>query len=203
MSIFVAGTDTAVGKTVVSSWLCLHTQAHYFKPVQAGTEGKTDRETVQKLSGTLCYPEVYLLKAPLSPHMAAEREGQRIELSRISLPAAARLIVEGAGGLLSPLNDRAYGIDLIRYFNLGTLLVTSARLGAINQTLLSIEALRNRDMAILGVVLVGEDSVDNAAAIERYGCVEVVAILPYCHPLNKQALQSIPLTDKIAAIAVQ
>ena len=116
---FVTGTDTDVGKTVVSAWLLAHLDACYWKPVQAGTEPETDTETVRRLAEVpedRILPEVYVLKEPLAPHEAARREGISIDMAKLIGPQDDRLlIVEGAGGLLVPLNEQDYVIDLIAH----------------------------------------------------------------------------------------
>lgn len=102
--IFITGTGTNIGKTLVSSWLCLHSRYAYFKPIQTGLGEGRDRDTVQQLSEALIYPEAYVYDSPVSPHYAAELENQTIDISSIQLPTHERLIVEGAGGVLVPIS---------------------------------------------------------------------------------------------------
>ncbi|HCJ11818.1 MAG: dethiobiotin synthase [Verrucomicrobia bacterium GWF2_51_19] len=178
MKFFVTGTDTNIGKTLVSSWLCFHTRYDYFKPIQTGSSEGTDRETVSRLTGVQTFPEAYCYKTPVSPHLAAELEGDTIVLESIILPNAKNLIVEGAGGVLTPLNSNALMVDLMRQFNLPTLLVASTRLGTINHTLLSLEALQSRHIRVLGVILSGPKTPEAAAAIAHYGRSPILAHLP-------------------------
>lgn len=200
MSYFITGTDTNIGKTLVSSWLCLHTKYNYFKPIQSGTIESVDRLEVQRLSGTFCYSECYSLKEPLSPHMAARHEGIRIDLSTINLPQTSNLIVEGAGGVFVPLNDQYVMLDLMVKFNLPVIIVARTTLGTINHTLLTIQAIRQRGLTIAGVILSGEPNADNATAIEHYGNVSVLATLPLLPIINKQELQNIPLPEKLKTL---
>jgi malonyl-CoA O-methyltransferase len=190
--VFVTGTDTGVGKTVVSAWLMRALDADYWKPVQAGLDGETDTEAVQRLTG---FPEerfhrpAYRLKAALSPHEAAAREGTAIALDAFRLPVTGRtLVVEGAGGLLVPLNDRAFMTDLMARLGLPALLVAGSGLGTINHTLLSLEALRARGLAVAGVVMNGPANPANRRAIETFGAVAVIAELPLLEPLDGASL---------------
>ena len=205
---FVTGTDTDVGKTVVSAWLLAHLDACYWKPVQAGTEPETDTETVRRLAEVpedRILPEVYVLKEPLAPHEAARREGVSIDMAKLIGPQDDRLlIVEGAGGLLVPLNEQDYVIDLIEDLNLPVILVARSTLGTINHTLLSLEALRRRALVVAGVVINGPESPHNRAAIERYGRTQVIAEIPRLDPVTRSALRQIaPEFDllKLAQVA--
>jgi dethiobiotin synthetase len=193
--IFITGTDTNIGKTLVSSWLCLHSRYAYFKPIQTGVGEGRDSDTVQQLSDTLIYPEAYVYQAPVSPHYAAELENEIIDISSIQLPTRERLIVEGAGGVLVPINDNVLMVDLMAQLNLPVILVSSSRLGTINHTLLSLEALAVRELTVLGVIMTGESNQSNREAIERYGHVEVLAHLPWLSEINQYALKNIPLSS--------
>jgi dethiobiotin synthetase len=189
---FITGTDTNVGKTVVAAWAALHLRAEYWKPVQAGADPETDSDTVRRLSGATTHPETYVLPDPLSPHEAARRAGIRIALEDFVLPSTqAPLIVEGAGGLLVPLNEEAFVIDLAAGLALPVLLVARSTLGTINHTLLSLEALRRRNLEIAGVVINGPPSAHNRAAIEAYGQVRTIAELPPLAALGRDALLGI------------
>ncbi|MCG8561288.1 MAG: dethiobiotin synthase [Hyphomicrobiales bacterium] len=195
MRFFVTGTDTEIGKTVVSAWLMLHLGAAYWKPVQSGLEDETDAEAVKRLSGAgdeRIHPSAYMLPEPLSPHESARRAGVEIEMDRFALPPGdGPLIVEGAGGLLVPLNEGALMIDLIARLGLPAILACRSTLGTINHTLLSIEALRARGLPLVGAVLVGPPTPHNRAAIEDYGQVRVIAEIPPLAPLDRQALEGI------------
>lgn len=178
---FVTGTDTNVGKTVVSAMLTLGLQATYWKPIQSGLEPITDTEYVRQVTGlddSHFLSETFRLTEPLSPHASAAIDGVEIHLSDFQLPAIDRpLVVEGAGGLMVPLNDRDYIIDLIKQFNLPVCLVARSSLGTINHTLLSIAQLRRYEIPILGVILNGEKNPSNRAAIAHYGQVPILGEL--------------------------
>ncbi|MGH9533827.1 MAG: dethiobiotin synthase [Terriglobales bacterium] len=204
-SYFITGTDTGVGKTVVSSLLTLGLEANYWKPMQCGTEGPpgaaTDTECVARWTGLprqRFLPEAYRFALPASPHLAAAREHQAIRLRRLRLPPSARpLIVEGAGGILVPLNRRTLMVDLMAQLGMPVVVVARARLGTINHTLMSLEALRARHLAIAGVVIndppgeaEGEGVAANVAAIRRYGQVRILAVLPLLAALTPRRLRA-------------
>jgi len=195
MHYFVSGTDTDVGKTVASAWLMLHLEASYWKPIQAGLDGETDEAAVRRMTGaseSRFVPSTYALPDPMSPHEAARRAGVTIGLDRFELPdVPGPLVVEGAGGLMVPLNDTAYVIDLIAQLGLPTILVCRSTLGTINHTLLSLEALRRRGLAVAGAILNGPLTPHNRAAIETYGAVRVLAEIPPLDELTPAALERI------------
>jgi dethiobiotin synthetase len=157
--LFVTGIGTDVGKTVVSSVLVEALKADYWKPVQTGSFFSTDTAKVQKWvlnSESKFHPEGYMLKQYMSPHAAAELEDIEIRLSDLKLPETNNtLVIEGAGGLMVPLNRTEFMIDMIRQFDAEVVLVIQNYLGSINHTLLSIDALKNRGLNILGVVFNG------------------------------------------------
>ena len=195
-SVFITGTDTGIGKTVVSAWICLHWQAHYWKPIQSGLDSPegSDSVIVQRLSQTTTHTERYRLEAPLSPHEAARLENTHIELSNFKQPnAGERLVVEGAGGLLVPINDSACIADVIDHLQLPMIVVARSGLGTINHTRLTIEAAKHRDLKILGVITVGEPNPANVQAIQTYAQVPVLAQLPMFNTLSSESLQSIPM----------
>lgn len=197
MSIFIAGTDTDIGKTLVSSWLCLHTGFSYFKPIQSGCTHETDSEIVARLSGSKVYPEAYRLKEPLSPHQAAKLEHVEIDMLSIELPEIERIIVEGAGGLMVPINQKYLVIDLIKHLKLPVVLVAKSGLGTINHTLLSMEALRRRNIALHGVILTGPLNASNRTSIEDYGEISVLAELPQLIDIDKESLKAIPIPAQL------
>ncbi len=204
----MTGTDTDVGKTVVSAWLLAHLDACYWKPVQAGEAPETDTETVRRLAELpedRILPEAYILKEPMAPHEAARREGVHIDMAKLVAPQDDRLlIVEGAGGLLVPLNEEDYVIDLIEELHLPVILVARSTLGTINHTLLSLEALRRRGLVVAGVVINGPEAPHNRAAIERYGKTQVIVEIPMLDTVTRSALKQIaPEFDllKLAQVA--
>jgi dethiobiotin synthase len=202
---FVTGTDTDVGKTVVSAWLVARLGAHYWKPVQAGNHPETDSAIVHRLTEAAperILPEAYVLPEPIAPHEAARRAGVVIDMARfVPPPHEGPIVVEGAGGVLVPLNDNSYVIDLARELDLPIVLVTRSTLGTINHTLLSLEAIRRRGLHLAGVVVNGPETPHNRAAIERYGQVEVIAEIPWLDRLTPDALRSVQPELDLAKLA--
>ncbi|MFO7478881.1 MAG: dethiobiotin synthase [Methyloceanibacter sp.] len=195
LGFFVTGTDTDVGKTVVSAWLVGRLGACYWKPVQAGNHPETDSDIVARLSGASAdriLPEAYVLPEPIAPHEAARRAGTAIDMAKLVPPACDRLlVVEGAGGLMVPLTGNAFVIDLAEELNLPIILVARSTLGTINHTLLSLEAIRRRGLTLAGVVINGPETPHNRAAIERYGRVEIIAEIPWLDHLAPDRLMAI------------
>ena len=193
MQLVVCGTDTDVGKTVVSALLVEGLGARYWKPVQSGLEEGGDRGRVQALLDLpteRIVPEAYRLAAPVSPHWAAEREGLTLDPARLALPAGeGPLVVETAGGLLVPLRRDWLQIEQIQRWGLPVVLVARSGLGTLNHTLLSLEALARRRIAVLGLVLNGDPHPDNPRTLMELGGVPVLAELPRLNPLNRQRLR--------------
>ncbi|WP_188261169.1 dethiobiotin synthase [Azospirillum tabaci] len=204
--VFVTGTDTGVGKTLVSACLARAWSAAYWKPLQTGLKDEAgDTPTVAALAALPAervHPPAYALAEPLSPHAAAELEGVAIDASALGLPDTDRpLVVEGAGGLLVPMTEDVFIVDLIARFGLPVVLVARSTLGTINHTLLSLEALRARGLAVAGVVLNGPPNPGNRAAIERFGKVRVLAEIPTLSRLDAEtvaeAASLIPSFDSV------
>jgi dethiobiotin synthetase/malonyl-CoA O-methyltransferase len=192
--VFVTGTDTDVGKTLVSAWLTQAWGAEYWKPVQTGAADITDYGTLGRLvPGAVIHPSAYVFQAPLSPHEAARRERARIDLSSMVLPQTDKpLVVEGAGGIMVPLNDTALTIDLVERLGLPALVVARSGLGTINHTLLTLEALRRRRLPILGVVMNGQKNPANRQAIEHFGGVPVLAEIQPLPAVTAAVVASLP-----------
>lgn len=178
--VFVTGTDTGVGKTLVSAWLARGWRAEYWKPIQTGIAEGLDADTVARLAGVPVHPGRWLLRAPLSPHLAARHEGVAITLDDFVLPRTARpLVVEGAGGVLVPLDESGTTMAaLMARLGLPVVVVARGGLGTINHTLLTLEALRGRGLEPAGVVLNGPLGEGNLSAIETFGRVPVLGALP-------------------------
>lgn len=231
----VTGTDTGVGKTVFSAALVSALGARYWKPVQAGLDGDTDGETVRRLAAAEpddIFGEVYRLRLPLSPHLAAEHDGVEIDLGRLALPQSRKpvlatvapghgaaeatnivslkprarpglaavtggsagsvqrpLVVEGSGGVLVPLNRQALQVDLFDRWALPVIVVARTSLGTINHTLLTIEALRRRNILTQGVAFVGEANDEVEGDIATFGRVRRLGRLPWLDPLNAATLR--------------
>ncbi|SJM30184.1 dethiobiotin synthase [Mesorhizobium delmotii] len=188
----VTGTDTGIGKTVVAAGLAGLLGGAYWKPVQSGLDGETDSQAVARLGGVppeRILPEAWRLLKPLSPHRAAELEGVTIDPDRLVLPAVeCPLIVEGAGGLMVPLTRKTLFIDVFARWQAPVVLCARTSLGTINHTLLSIEALRRRDIPLLGVAFIGEAMPDTECTIAGMGDVRVLGRLPLLDPLTPMTL---------------
>ena len=192
----VVGTDTGVGKTVVSALLSRGLGATYWKPIQCGLPPLSpepgDRDTVRHLAqlpDRCLLPEAYRLGLPASPHTAAAREGVAISRERLALPAVeGPLVVEPAGGLLVPLSRSLLQIELLRDWGLPAVLVTRTGLGTLNHTLLSLEALAARRIAVLGLVLNGPPHDDNRRTLAAITGLPLLAQLPADLPLTPRLL---------------
>ncbi len=200
MGFFITGTDTGVGKTVLAAcWMRKFGKGGdllYWKPVQTGTDD--DTATVRKLSGlpASCFlDEGARLERPLSPDQAAPLEGRRLSVSSLLRPLKGvekgrSLLVEGAGGLLVPLNGQELMADLAARLGLPLLIAARSGLGTLNHTLLTLEAARKRGLRVAGVVLIGPANPANRRSIERHGRARVIAELPVLKPFGPSALRS-------------
>jgi len=192
---FITGTDTDVGKSVAAAWCMLHLDANYWKPTQSGLEPPTDTQTIQHITQypeDRFYKETYRLTQPLSPHEAAKRDDVEIDMNAFEIPETDRsLVIEGAGGLMVPLNKDNYVIDLIKQLDIPAILVARSGLGTINHTLLSLEAMRARNINIKGVIISGPKMPHNRQAIEEYGQVPIIAEIDQLSEVTKDALLNI------------
>lgn len=190
--IVVTGTDTGIGKTVFAAGLTALLDGVYWKPVQSGIEEETDSEIVDRLAGLAperALPEAWRLREPLSPHRAAELDGVEIDAEAIALPKTGLpLVVEGAGGLMVPVNRRTLYIDVFARWAAPVVLCARTELGTINHTLMSIEALRHRSIPLLGVAFIGDEMTDTQRTIAEMGKVRVLGRLPRLDPLTPEAL---------------
>jgi dethiobiotin synthetase len=192
----VTGTDTDMGKTVLAAALVAALDGFYWKPVQAGLADETDAGIVRRLGGLTAdriIREVYRLTTSASPHVAAERDGMEIDIERLArLPQAGAprpLIIEGAGGLMVPLTRRFLQIDLFARWGVPVILCASTRLGTINHSLLSIEALKRRAVPLLGIAFVGDEHPDSERTIVEMGGVRRLGRLPRLDPLDAPSLR--------------
>ena len=204
--VFVTGTGTGIGKTIVCAALVQSWRAAYWKPVQTGiATDPADSATIAQLApGALIAPPRHTLRAPLSPEAAAAAERTTISLADFDLPTADRpIVVEGAGGVLVPLNATELMIDLMVRLALPVILVATTSLGTINHTLLSLAALRARHLALAGIILVGEDDPGNASAIARHGHARILHRLARLTPLTPATLRTaaaaLPPYDAVVA----
>jgi len=191
---FVTGTDTNVGKTVLSALLVAALDAVYWKPVQTGAIEGTDREAVRRWAEAgedRLPPERFQFDPPVSPHLAAREAGVMIALNALAFPPAAagrRWIVEGAGGVMVPLNEHDLMRDLMRRIGLPVIVAARTSLGTINHTLLTLAALREAHLAICGVALIGDENAENRHAIEHYGKVRMIGRIPMLKQIDRAAL---------------
>jgi len=200
-SIFVTGIGTDVGKTIVSAILVEKLNADYWKPIQSGDLDNSDTQKVQRLtsnSWSEFHPEAYRLTQPFSPHKSAALDGIEIDLENIHKPETTNsLIIEGAGGLMVPLNSKKLIIDLIQQLNSEVILVVKNYLGSINHTLLSIELLKQRNIPLKGIIFSGETDHDSEEFIKNYSGVKVLGTIPLLADLNKEAISKVALAIQV------
>ena len=193
--IVVTGTDTGIGKTIFSAGLTDFLGASYWKPVQSGLEEETDAQLVARLAGLAAdriVPERYRLRTPASPHQSAAIDGVRINPAALDVPDTLNrpLVIEGAGGLMVPLNDDTLFIDMFERWRLPVVLCARTALGTINHSLLSVEAMRKRRIDLLGIAFIGEGNPESERAICGMGRVRRLGRLPWLSPLAADTLQT-------------
>ena len=192
---FVTGIGTEVGKTIASAIITQALKADYWKPVQAGELDDSDRMKVENLidnDRSKFHPEAYRLNQPMSPHAAAERDGIEIDIASIIMPHTDNhLVIEGAGGLLVPLNDNDTILNLIEILNCEVILVSRHYLGSINHTLMSIELLKQRNIRIKGILFNGKENKDTESIITKMSGIEFLGRIDELDNLNKSVINSI------------
>lgn len=198
--LFITGTDTDVGKTAVAAALMhryreFHT-LKYWKPIQTGIEVSDDTATVRKLGGcddSELFDSGIRLPGAVAPYLAAEQSGTHVTIADVTRrvenqPDSVRWVVEGAGGVLVPINESEFMVDLMVGLGMPVLVVTRSSLGTINHTLLTIKDLRRRNHEVAGVIMVGPKSEANRRAIERFGSVAVIDEMPQFPALTLESL---------------
>lgn len=198
-AIWVVGTDTNVGKTVVSALLVQGLGASYWKPIQSGLDGPTDTDNVRtftQLPISHFQREAYSLKTPASPHLSARIDGVQIDIENVSWPneqniAGNGLIIEGAGGLMVPVNDSNFMIDLTEQLAAPVVIVCRSALGTINHSLLTINALKARNIPIIGFIMNGEPYPENELAVNHYGNIPLLARIPHLETIDSEVLAQI------------
>jgi dethiobiotin synthase len=190
--LFITGTGTGVGKTLLAAVLVAALNRKYWKPIQTGASEGTDRKQVMEWAGVpveRTHPETFLFDPPVSPHLAAQQNGITIDIPAIRRPAdPSVLAIEGAGGVLVPINRQAFMLDLIRHIGSPVLVAARSGLGTINHTLLTVSALRDAAVEVRGVVMIGKENADNRRAIEHYGGIPVVGAIPWLDVIDRAAL---------------
>ncbi len=197
--IIVAGIGTEVGKTIVSAILCEVLGARYWKPIASGSDdGPAESVAVARLlkdGDQRIFSERYLLRRSLSPHIAAALEGVEVSLEEFSLPVCdSPLVVELAGGVMVPLNDRATNLDLTKRLGLPVVVVSRHYLGSINHTLLTLFALRAHGIAVKGVVFNGEELPDTERIIATMGEVSVIGRVPSFGEVSQGSISAFALS---------
>lgn len=190
----IAGTDTNVGKTIFSAALTDALGASYWKPIQAGLEGETNSQTVARLAGLAperVLPEAWRLATPASPHIAARLDGVAIDAEALHPPdCEGAVVIETAGGLMTPLTPATLTVDVLARWRLPVILVARTALGTINHSLLSIEALRNRNVPLFGVAFIGDEKLEEQQTIASLGDVRILGRLPHIAPLTHENLRA-------------
>lgn len=191
-AIFVTGIGTGIGKTIVSATLVEKLKADYWKPVQSGDLDTSDTKTVKNLisnNRTIFHPETYGLTQPFSPHKSAAIDKITIDENKFVIPKTDNaLIIEGAGGLMVPLNDRFLIIDLIKHLKTPVILVTQNYLGSINHTLLSVDALKQRGIPIKGIIFNGLKDIYSKEYILEYTGVRLLGHIPEYPSIDKKTI---------------
>lgn len=197
MNLFVTGTDTDVGKTVISAWICSKLNTSYLKLIQTGED--SDSSTVRRFAPKCeILNEIYNLSPPLSAYNAAQIEGVHIDTNKFFLDID-KTVIEGAGGVFVPIAENFLMIDAIKRTNSAALVVVRSRLGMINHTLLTVHALKTRQIDVIGIVVVGNVDEEIKTTIERFSVTKVLAVLPETNDLVK-LLADTPLPHEILEV---
>ena len=192
--LIVSGTDTDIGKTVFCAGLADALGADYWKPIQAGHDDGTDSRRVAEL-GALAperiLPERHILNTPASPHYAARIDGLTIDDRALLPPPPGErpLVIEGAGGLMVPVNDDTLFIDIFARWKLPLVLCARTALGTINHSLLSIEAVKRRNIPLIGIAFIGNEEAESERIICKLGGVRRLGRLPHLAPLTHDSLR--------------
>ena len=180
MKYFITAIDTNVGKTVFSAILAKALNYPYWKPIQCGDLDRSDSMKVEEWANVEIFPEAYKLKQPMSPHEAARLSGVEVNLSDIQSPETSDLVIEGAGGIMVPLNySGELIIDIAKKTNSEIILVIKNYLGSINQSLLSCDYLRSHNMNVKGIVLMGDENASSEKIIEKLSGLDILFRVPY------------------------
>ncbi|UKT65544.1 dethiobiotin synthase [Pedobacter mucosus] len=191
---FITGIGTGIGKTLISAILTEKLQADYWKPIQSGDLEVSDSKTIAGLISnpkTIIHPESYRLTQPLSPHLSAKLDGIEIDLNKIVIPNIENsLVIEGAGGLMVPLNENELIIDLIKKLNIEVILVSQNYLGSINHTLLSINLLKQFEIPLKGIIFNGDENQESERFILQYSKVKKLGQVPSFSIINREKVKS-------------
>ena len=188
----ICGSDTDIGKTLISSFFVRGLNSFYWKPIQSGIDSETDSQAVARLTkvnNTKIINEAYIFREPVSPHWAAEIDQKIINFQLLNLPNVdGALIVETAGGLMVPITRNFLQIDQIKKWGIPVILVCKSGLGTLNHTLLSIEALKKRNIKILGLIINGEKHIDNPKTLTEFSSLPIIAEFPFIQKIDSKKL---------------
>ena len=191
----ICGTDTDVGKTLISSFFVRGLKSFYWKPIQSGIETETDSQIILRLSEIKkekILKEAYIFKRPVSPHWAAEIDEKKIDINLLKLPPTdGSLIVETAGGVMVPITRNFLQIDQIKKWDLPVIIVCRSSLGTLNHTLLTIEALKKRNIKILGLIVNGKKHFDNPKTLQEFSKLPIIAEFPRISNVDKNNLDKL------------
>ncbi|MEP6951190.1 MAG: dethiobiotin synthase [Ginsengibacter sp.] len=193
--IFITGTGTGIGKTLVAAIIAEALQADYWKPVQAGFDEGTDSLWVKQMISnkkTVIHPEVYKFKMAASPHIAAMAEQKKIVLKDITnhLPKTKRqLIIEGAGGLMVPLNKKEFVIHLIKKLKARVIIVSKNELGSINHSLLTAAVLKKEKIDVAGWIFT-EEYLDYENEIANWSGYPAIASVKHLGEISKESIKA-------------
>lgn len=191
---FITGISTEVGKTIASALLVEAMQADYWKPIQSGDLHYSDSDKIRELISnkkTVIHPEGFRLNTPASPHYSAEIDGIKIALNDFKIPTTNNhLIIEGAGGLLVPINDKNTVLDIIQQFNIPVILVANYYLGSINHTLSSIRLLQQLNIPIHALIFMGKPNIPSRDIIKKMstGIINHYIEIPHLNTINKESI---------------
>jgi len=192
LKFIICGTDTDVGKTLISAFFVRGLQSFYWKPLQSGIETETDSQSILRLSGITkdkVLKEAYIFNKPVSPHWAAEIDGKKIDKNSLDIPSIDdSLVIETAGGLMVPITRNFLQIDQIKKWDLPVIIVCRSSLGTLNHTLLTIEALKKRNIKILGLIINGEKHLDNPKTLKEFSKLPIIAEFPRLNKVDKNIL---------------
>ena len=205
----ICGTDTDIGKTLISSFFVRGLNSYYWKPIQSGIESETDSKAIKritKVKNEKIIDEAYIFKKPVSPHWAAEIDQKVINFDHLNIPKIeGPLIIETAGGLMVPLTRNYLQIDQIKKWGLPVILVCKSSLGTLNHTLLSIEALKKRNIKIFGLIINGKKHLDNPKTIEDFSNLPIITEFPFIKKIDTTNLdilwKELKIKNKLIAIS--
>ncbi|MGO4293412.1 dethiobiotin synthase [Chitinophaga sp. RAB17] len=195
--IFITGIGTGVGKTLTSACITEALTADYWKPVQTGLMEGTDTDTVLSLLSnpvSVCHPEAWRLQAPASPHLAARLENTTIDIAKILAlaeeyqPIGRPLLMEGAGGVMVPVNESVFTLDLIVALKARVVIVAQNYLGSINHALLTARILQHTGVPVIGWVFSG-DHHSNEEDIVRWSGYPKIGRIPLAEHVDKAFVQ--------------